>query len=61
MPFLVTMLRRWVLVAVALPLAGKLLGHLASRIRARRGESGVTKALDSASRAASRKRRREKH
>lgn len=58
MPFLVNMVRRWVLVAVALPVAGKLLGALSRRLQASRGPSGVTSALDSASRAASRGRRR---
>ena len=38
-------LRRWMILAVAVPVGSWLLAKLADRIRAKRGESTVTKAL----------------
>jgi hypothetical protein len=46
MSFLVSKrIRNWVILAVALPLGSWLLAQLADRIRARRGESTMTRAL----------------
>ena len=60
MPFIINMVRRWVLVTVALPVAGKLLGALSSRLKSSRGESKVTGALDKASSAVTARGRRGK-
>ena len=38
-------IRRWVILAVAVPLASWALAQVADRIRAKRGESTMTKAL----------------
>ncbi len=45
MAFFSKPIRRWVILAVALPVVSWLLAQLANRIRAERGESTVTKAL----------------
>jgi len=59
-PFIINMVRRWVLVTVALPVAGKLLGALSRKVKASRGQSGLTSALDKASSAATARGRRGK-
>lgn len=45
MAFFSKRIRRWVILALAVPVGSWLLAQLADQIRARRGESTVTKAL----------------
>ncbi|MEJ5943815.1 hypothetical protein WDZ17_00715 [Pseudokineococcus basanitobsidens] len=60
MPVLVTMVRRYVLVAVALPLAAKGLAALGRRVEASRGEGKLSSALQGGSRLISRRKDDEK-
>lgn len=50
MPFLITMVRRYVLAAVALPLAAKALGALCRRVETARGPGHLSSALQGGSR-----------
>ncbi|WP_299037891.1 hypothetical protein [uncultured Pseudokineococcus sp.] len=60
MPFIINMVRRWALAAVVIPLAGKLLGVVSRKVKASRGENGLTSALDKASSAVTARGRRKK-
>lgn len=55
MPFVITMVRRYVLAAVALPLAAKALGALGRRVEASRGPGKLASALRGGSRMISRR------
>jgi hypothetical protein len=54
-PFLITMVRRYVLAAVALPLAAKALGALGRRVETARGPGHLSSVLQGGSRLISRR------